>query len=149
MSTRPSEGRDAQLLDDSPGAWWRSDQIEAGRLSASAAAFELKRIVVAIDPAVSVGEDSDETGIIVAAIEWRDHAYVLEDLSASSRRRNGLPAPVNAFRRHAADRIIVETNMGGDLVQATIRVVDKNVPIRRVTAKRGKMVRAEPVFSTL
>jgi phage terminase large subunit-like protein len=35
--------------------------------------------------------------------------------------------------------------MGGDLVENTLRVVDRNVPIRRVTAKRGKLVRAEPV----
>ena len=39
---------------------------------------ELERIVVAIDPAVSVGEDSDETGIIVAGLGVDGHGYILE-----------------------------------------------------------------------
>jgi phage terminase large subunit-like protein len=52
---------------------------------------------------------------------------------------------VKAYHMHAADMIIVETNMGGDLVENTLRVVDRNVPIRRVTAKCGKLIGAEPV----
>ena len=41
----------------------------------------LARIVVAIDPAVSAGDDADETGIIVAALGEDGHGYVLDDLS--------------------------------------------------------------------
>ena len=43
---------------------------------------DLVRIVVAIDPAVSTGEDADETGIIVAGKDADGHGYVLADQSA-------------------------------------------------------------------
>jgi phage terminase large subunit-like protein len=42
---------------------------------------DLVRIVVAIDPAVSTGEDADETGIIVAGKDANGHGYVLADPS--------------------------------------------------------------------
>jgi phage terminase large subunit-like protein len=40
---------------------------------------------------------------------------------------------------------VVETNQGGDLVEAVIRQVDATVPVRPVRAMRGKWLRAEPV----
>jgi len=42
---------------------------------------DLKRIVVAVDPAASSGEEADETGIIVAGQDAAGHGYVLEDQS--------------------------------------------------------------------
>src|SRR6516162_7888876 len=53
----------AELLEDTPGALWSHGIIEAARLSV--APVEMTRVVVAIDPAVTSGEESDETGIIV------------------------------------------------------------------------------------
>ena len=38
-------------------------------------------MVVAIDPAVTSGEEADETGIIVAGKDHNGHGYVLADLS--------------------------------------------------------------------
>jgi phage terminase large subunit-like protein len=52
---------------------------------------------------------------------------------------------VRLFDRYAADRVVAETNNGGDLVEATLRTVRKNLPYRKVTATRGKRMRAEPV----
>ena len=70
----------AEILDDVQGALWSRDMIEVTREPAGSV-FDLKRVVVAIDPAISVGEDSDETGI-VAGQDWDDHhAFVIEDLS--------------------------------------------------------------------
>ena len=54
---------DAELLESAPGALWNRGIIEATRASGIP---ELSRVVVAIDPAVSATEGSDETGIIVA-----------------------------------------------------------------------------------
>ena len=47
--------------------------------------------------------------------------------------------------RHRADRIVAEVNNGGDMVGATLRMVDQNVAFTAVRASRGKVVRAEPV----
>ena len=52
---------------------------------------------------------------------------------------------IRAYYKYEADRIVVEVNNGGDLVEKLIMTIDKNVPIRSVRATRGKMIRAEPV----
>jgi phage terminase large subunit-like protein len=65
-----------EILEDVEGALWSLDRIDELRRHK---APELERIVVAIDPAVSVGEDSDETGIIVAGLGVDGHGYILED----------------------------------------------------------------------
>jgi phage terminase large subunit-like protein len=36
-------------------------------------------------------------------------------------------------------------NNGGDLIEHTLRTVDKRIPYKKVTASRGKRIRAEPV----
>jgi phage terminase large subunit-like protein len=54
-------------------------------------------------------------------------------------------AAVDAFRRHGADRMVAEVNMGGDLVQAVIRQIDPFLPFKAVRASKGKSVRAEPI----
>ena len=64
---------EAELLTDTPGALWRWEDIEEPRIKA-ALLPPLKRVVVAVDPAVTSGEDADETGIIVAGIDGRGHA---------------------------------------------------------------------------
>ena len=52
---------------------------------------------------------------------------------------------ITAYRTHQADRIVAEVNNGGDMVGATLRMVNPNVAFTAVRASRGKMVRAEPV----
>ena len=46
-----------------------------------------------------------------------------------------------------ADRLVAEVNNGGDVVENTLRMVDRNVSYGRVWASKGKFVRAEPVSS--
>jgi len=54
----------------------------------------------------------------------------------------------SAFDRHEADCVVGETNYGGAMVQQTIQVARARTPFKKVTASRGKVVRAEP-FSAL
>ena len=134
----------AEILEDIEGALWSRDMIEASRRPKEFAP-DLKRVVVALDPACSSEADSDETGIIVAGIGYDDEGYVLEDLSGRYTPTEWATKAVGAYRRHRADRIVAEKNQGGAMVESTIRVVDPNVPLRLVHASRGKIVRAEPV----
>ena len=69
---------EAELLEDTPGALWSHGSIEASRLRS---APEMTRVVVAIDPAVTSGEEADETGIVVAGKDKNGHGYVLADIS--------------------------------------------------------------------
>ncbi len=134
----------AEILEDVEGALWSRNVIESSRVQ-KGEWLDMRRIVVAIDPAISVGEDSDETGIVVAGLGFDDEAYVLEDISGRYSPTEWATKAVGAYRRHNADRIIAEKNQGGDMVENTIRMVDANVPIRLVHASRGKIVRAEPI----
>ena len=133
---------EAELLEDTPGALWSYASIEASRLSS---APEMTRVVVAIDPAVTSGEEADETGIVVAGKDKNGHGYVLDDISGRYPPTEWARLAISAYVRHRADRIVAEVNNGGDMVGATLRMVDPNVAFTAVRASRGKVVRAEPV----
>lgn len=136
---------DAELLEDTPGALWRLAQIDDLRVKKGEHP-QFVRVVVAVDPAVSTGEDADETGIIVAAKGTDGHGYVLHDGSGQMMPTDWAKEAIAAYSLHKADRIIAEVNQGGDLVEATIRMVaPRPVPYKAVHATRGKVVRAEPV----
>lgn len=133
---------DAELLLDADGALWNRDMLDDARTTTVPT---LTRIVVAIDPAITANAGSDETGIVVAGVGVDGHGYVLEDRTVKGTPAEWAAAAVTAFHVHKADRIVAESNQGGDMVSHTLRTVDQNVPIRLVHASRGKRTRAEPV----
>jgi predicted phage terminase large subunit-like protein len=132
----------AELLEDTPGALWSQGLIDGTRISA---APELTRIVVAIDPAATSGEDADETGVVVVGQDKDGQGYVLADCSGRYTPIEWARIAISAYRTHHADRIVAERNNGGDMVEATLRMVDQNVPVTTVWASRGKVTRAEPI----
>jgi phage terminase large subunit-like protein len=134
---------EAEILTDNPAALWSRGQIEAARV---AAAPDLVRIVVGVDPPVSSSAAADACGIVAAGRDGAGRAYVLADATvrgltplAWARRAVGV------FHDHAADALVVEVNQGGELLRAVIAQVDDSVPVREVRARRGKWLRAEPV----
>jgi predicted phage terminase large subunit-like protein len=133
---------DAEILDDLPGALWQHGMIEAVRVSILPV---LTRVVVAIDPAAASHEHADETGIVVAGRDAAGHAYVLADVSGRYAPAEWARAAIAAYRTHEADRIVAEINNGGEMVEATMRMVDPDIPFGAVRASRGKVARAEPV----
>lgn len=132
-----------EIVEGEQGALWRRDWIEASRV---AAAEDLRRIVVAVDPPVTATKTSDACGIVVAGEGEDGRAFVLADLTLEGREPHvWARAAVAAFHEFQADHIVAETNQGGDLVVAILKQMDENVPVRKVTATRGKWLRAEPV----
>ena len=109
---------DGEILDDAPGALWRLAMFDASRVDT---APTMRRVVVAIDPAVTAHEGSDETGIVVAGLGLDGRAYVIEDLSGVFPAEQWARRAVEAYRRHRADRIVAEVNQGGDLVASVLR----------------------------
>lgn len=134
----------AEIIDDVDGALWSHDLIEKSRLPEDTNR-ELSTIYIAVDPAVTANENSDETGIIVVGKDFNNQYYVLEDLSGRHSAEKWGRIVVNAFYDYQADRVIAEVNNGGDLVERLIRNIDTNVPYRSVRATRGKILRAEPI----
>lgn len=134
---------EAEILDESSGALWRRAWLEAARVKG--APPSMTRIVVAVDPAVSSGPASCETGIVVAGIGEDKRWYVLDDLSGILTPDQWARRAVSAYESWGADRIVAEVNQGGDLVESTIRTVAPNIPYRAVRASKGKFARAEPI----
>ena len=131
----------AEILDDVPGALWQRAHIDDARREKPP---PLERVVVGIDPAVTSGEDADETGIVVCG-KAGDRAYVLEDISGHYTPSEWATEALRAYYRHNADRIVAEINQGGEMVEHTVRTIDKNASYRGVRAARGKITRAEPI----
>ena len=135
-----------EVLDDNPGALWNRALIEGARITSDHLP-PLTRVVVGIDPAVTSGEDSDLTGIVTAGMSSDGHYYILSDKTIKASPDQWARIAINEFELHKADRIIAETNNGGDLVVHLLRQVSPNIPVKKVTASRGKAVRAEPIAS--
>ena len=136
-----------EYVSDDDNALWRREDfkskvrfLEDGRLPTN-----MRRVVVAIDPAASDKPGSDETGIVVAGIGEDGMGYVLADESGRWRVEEWARKAVASFRRWNADCIIAERNNGGDMVESVIRAQDAYIPYRPVWASRGKVTRAEPV----
>lgn len=130
------------ILEDVNDALWSWEHIENHRVDTLP---DFARIVVAIDPAVTSTESSDETGIIVFGLDYKNHGYVLEDASGTYTPNQWAKLAVSLYHRYEADRIVAETNQGGDMVEATVRAIDPRVSYSGVRATRGKTLRAEPV----
>lgn len=139
--------------DAAEGALWTLEQIERYR---DPQVPDLQRIVIGIDPSGAGDKDNaanDEIGIIVAGLGVDGNAYVLEDLTlkAGPERWGGIA--VAAYDRHDADMIVGETNFGGDMVRFVVQAAASKLErtaklkpsFKKVTASRGKSVRAEPI----
>lgn len=139
-----------RLLDDVEGSLWNYGMIEANRITPEDLP-NLTRIVVAVDPQAGYtserrgSERGSETGIIVAGRDANGTGYVLADLSGNLMPNDWASRVVGAYRHWGADRIIVETNQGGQMAISTLRTISQTIPVQEIRANRGKSVRAEPV----
>ncbi|MGQ0485730.1 MAG: DNA-packaging protein [Hyphomicrobiales bacterium] len=134
---------DGELIEDDPNALFRRDAIEALRV---AAAPELGRIVVAVDPPAGHGPRSNACGIVCVGLGLDGRAYVLDDCSVHGARPAQWARRVVAlYHARAAARVVAEVNQGGAMVEQVLREIDPDVSFRAVHATRGKQARAEPV----
>jgi predicted phage terminase large subunit-like protein len=133
----------AELLTEKQGALWNRSIIRYKTPEDD----NWRRIVIAIDPATTHHDKSDETGIMVAGIHEDGNVYVLEDLSGRLSPNDWGQRVTEAYWRYKADRVVAEVNKGGDLVERVVKSIDRQISYRAVRATRGKVVRAEPVAS--
>jgi predicted phage terminase large subunit-like protein len=131
----------AQILREKEGALWTRTLIRYESIPQE----QWKRIVIAIDPAMTNHNKSDETGIIIAAQLSDQRAIVLEDLSGRMSPSAWGKRVVESFFSFQADRVVAEVNNGGDLVQKIIHSIEPRIPYKAVRATRGKWTRAEPI----
>ena len=133
---------DAELLTDTEGALWNRTQIDKLRVSSVP---ELRRIIVAIDPAMSSGANSDETGIVAAGRGIDGLLYVLSDWSGRYTPDTWAERALMLYTDMRAQMIVAEVNAGGDLVERILRQKAPHVLYKPVRALRNKVDRALPV----
>ncbi len=132
---------DGELIDDVEGALWTRDLIERCRAQGPEGPA---RVVVGVDPPASAG--GDECGIVVCGLGKDGIGYVLGDHSVGGLSPEGWArAVVAAAEWWGADRVVAETNQGGEMVASVLGSVDAALPVRGVRARFGKGVRADPV----
>lgn len=137
----------AEVLEDVEGALWTISMIE--ELRVKEAPEDLLRVVVGVDPKISVTANS-ETGIVVGGKTYIheedvDHFYILGDYSIDGTPKEWAQRAIHAYYKHDADAIVVEVNQGGDMVKQIIHEIDSEVHVIEVRATRGKYTRAEPI----
>ncbi|OGW44464.1 MAG: hypothetical protein A2Y66_01855 [Nitrospirae bacterium RBG_13_41_22] len=129
----------AEDVDEAPGALWTRATIEKNRIVISPG---YSRVVVGLDPSVS--STGDEAGIVTCGKSLSD-GYVIADDSIQGSPLVWAKAAVMAYHKYDADCIVAEKNQGGEMVELTIKQVDKTIPVKLVHASRGKQARAEPI----
>lgn len=136
----------AKILDDNEHALFTPKDIENNRVLRKKLLPELKRIVVAIDPATTSNPDSDATGIVVVAVDYEGEVYILEDVTVEAAKpRKWAETALEAYDYWGANYIVAEGNQGGEMVEYTIQSIRRAIKVVRVHAKVGKAARAEPV----
>ncbi|QCB39194.1 hypothetical protein E5554_15990 [Sphingobium sp. PAMC28499] len=130
-----------QWRDDNPNALFRKSMFKYKEVAKDF----LVRIIVAVDPAGTSGNGSDWTGIVVVGLGWDNNAYVLEDSSVQGTPETWAKHVALMYDKWDADMVVAEKNYGGEMVEHTIRTARRNIPVKMVTATRGKIIRAEPV----
>jgi predicted phage terminase large subunit-like protein len=123
-----------------PHALWKPDMIVHSNKYG-----QLIRIVVAIDPSVTANSNSDACGIVVCGKTDDDKYVVLHDATMIASPSEWAHKAIQLYHQYKADRIVAETNQGGDLVQSVIRNIDNTVSYKGVFASKGKIIRAEPI----
>lgn len=135
----------AEILEDMPGALWTYKTLDRTRITEIP---DLYRIVIAVDPAETAKDGSNETGIIACGlgkVDGEPHGYVFDDVSEKYTPSEWAHAIITLLKKWKADAVVVEVNAGGDMIAHTIHTVDRKARIIEVRAKRGKYTRAEPV----
>lgn len=146
----------AEMLEDVVGALWTRAMLdEASQMGKKRTAKLLKddlplnhnlvRVEIGVDPSGSDGETGDRIGIVVAGIDVFGNGHVLEDATLLASPDEWAARVAKLYRKYNADGVVAERNYGGDMVKAILQSKDRTMPVRMVTATRGKAVRAAPV----
>jgi predicted phage terminase large subunit-like protein len=108
--------------------------------------------IICVDPAMSVSETSDETGIIIAALGSDGHVYIIEDLTDKYHPDEMAEVVMQARSRYPNLYVGIETNQGGMYVlnalkikDPMIRMIEEGGILIDIKATQNKMTRAQHI----
>lgn len=147
---------------DVDGALWMDRDISPYRITMEDfKKLEIKKAVIAYDPAVtdsdkvqkekqsSTGNEPDEDGIILCAMDSDGQYYVYSDKTRRGKRSEIAQLLADLYNVGGIEHIVIEKNNGGDFIPTLIKTAEngKYVRTKTVTATKGKVIRAQPVQS--
>ena len=135
-----------EVLTDVIGGLFSREIIDKFRVAPESCPVLIRR-VVAVDPSASA--TGDETGIVGGGMAENGHVYVTIDSSLQASPDTWGRVVAETAELLDADRVAVETNMGGDMVGTVLKAHAPNLPLKTIHARRGKSVRAEPVAAMM
>ena len=125
-----------EYLEQMEGAIWRDDDILHLESAKDLEDYKWDRGVIAIDPAVTNSEDSDETGMIVASA-LGEQAFIHKDLSGKMNIDEWAWKAIRESHRTGFP-ILVESNQGGDIVVDAINQRDPMVKVKTIRSINSK-----------
>lgn len=144
----PSEYRhkwEGELMSLDESALWDMRTIEKLRLDEPFIRENYVRLVVAVDPATTSHETSNEYGIIVAGMRANGQIDVIDD-------QGGIYTPFDfgnkvaqVYDDYNADVMVVEGNQGGEHIRQVVLSVAPHVNYTDVWSSHDKVTRAMPV----
>ncbi len=136
---------DGEILQEQSHGLWSSELLARQKCPHPPT---LQRIVMGLDPAVSIGVKANACGLIVAGQAASGEVYVLADET-----RQGL-SPLNwarhlsaAYHRHEVSLLVAEVNQGGALIRDLILQEDPDIEFKAVRADARKVARAAPIVA--
>jgi phage terminase large subunit-like protein len=106
-----------KVFDEADGALWQQHWIDNARRNVAPRTYDLK--LVSIDPAMTLGREADETGIVVG-VRSEGHAFATHDLSGKHAAEKWGDIVCDQYEAGAAG-CVIETNRGGMLAVANLR----------------------------
>lgn len=141
---------DGEFADATPNQLFPEEHIDRWRVT-DGVIPDMVRVVVAVDPSGADDDgnsDNDAIGIVVAGLGTDGNAYLGPDLTVKAGPATWGKVATDAYDNNKADAVVGETNYGGAMVGHVIKTCRPRTNFIKVTASRGKVVRAEP-FSAL
>jgi phage terminase large subunit-like protein len=144
------------------GTIWQESWISNFRGTTGEAMHKWVRVLVGVDPAATSKLSSDETGIVVTAMDSDGIAWVVDDRSLRGTPTEWGVAVWHAVFDWGGTGIVVESNQGGDMVLTVLQTSWATAvasyqrlhpgwraplapPVTKVHANRSKRIRAESV----
>lgn len=108
--------------------------------------YDLKRVVIGVDPAITTARYSDLTGIVAVGTDLTGtNAFVLEDRSGKYSPEQWAREVLTMYRKWGASQVVIEMNRDPETCRRVLRQVSTSLVINEVKASSGKAIRAEPV----
>lgn len=126
-----------EVPEDVAGSLWTPVVFWVRKVTKS----ELLRVAVGVDPSGG----GDEIGIVAVGQLGPDLFVVLDDWTCIGSPAKWARRTNELAEKWGADVVVAERNYGGDMVLSTLKAASVQMPVRMVTASRGKHIRAEPI----